>query len=112
MMEDLTKEEQSLVPNHADKVLLQIVKDYELRGDLDKFDIYKPKYFQHYMDIQKGWLETEKELVSTREGHIATEDELLEDMVKYHTPERFRAYYVLKYPAMVERTLQYEVQIK
>ena len=72
--------------------------------ELRHFDIYKPDDMSHYCEIQCRWLHTEKHLLCHRNGkeREITEKELIDDICKCHNGERFRVFYVLKYPKQVE----------
>ena len=102
--QELTFEEASFITDDGDKILLEIIKGMSLE-ELRSFDVYVPKYMQHYTDIQCTWLCTEKHLLQNRDGccREVSEAELIEDIDKCHNGERFRVFYVLKYPNMVER---------
>jgi hypothetical protein len=103
----LTEDEINVVtnPDAGDFILLEIIKGMSLK-EMQTFDVYHPKYMQHYKDIQLTWLNTEKHLLYERpcnEHHEVPEELLIEDFEKCHNGERFRVFYVLKYPEMVER---------
>lgn len=103
----LTQEEISVVtnPEAGDIVILEIIKGMSLE-EMRSFDVYTPIYKKHYADIQSGWLNTEKHLLYERpcnHHHEVPEELLIEDMEKCHNPERFKVFYVLKYPSMVIR---------
>lgn len=105
--EPLTTEEISVVtnPEAGDLILLEIIKGMDL-DEMRAFDAYKPLYRKHYDDIQISWLTTEKHLLYERpcnHHHEVPEELLIEDMEKCHNAERFRVFYVLKYPGMVKR---------
>jgi hypothetical protein len=86
-----------------DLVLLEIIKGMSIE-ELSSFDSYTPLCIKHYNKVQVKWLTAEECLIQGREGHseFVEQDELLQDMEENHNPQRFRAYYVLKYPAFVE----------
>jgi len=100
----LTPEELSFVTDKTDVIYLEIIKGMSL-DELNSFNIYTPKDLLHYGKIQISWLQTEKHLIKNREGHDGevSEEELISDMLHYHNGERFRVFYVLKYPNMVRR---------
>ena len=100
----LSIEEAALIKNYdiGDHILLEIIKGMSLE-EMKSFDVYKARYMKHYIDIQKEWLGTEKHVLQTRNGRDISEDELIEDLSKCHNGERFRVFYVLKYPEMVDR---------
>lgn len=103
----LTEEEISVVtnPDAGDFILLEIIKGMSLE-EMHSFDVYTPIYKKHYMDIQMTWLNTEKYLLFNRPCNCKNEvpeELLIEDFEKNHNGERFKVFYVLKYPAMVKR---------
>jgi hypothetical protein len=101
----LSKEEESFVTDSGDKIILEIIKGMSLE-ELREFDIYKAKSLKHYNDMQCTWLHTERHLIGHREGHKdeVSVEELIEDIHLHNNGERFRVFYVLKYPTRVERT--------
>lgn len=107
--EPLTQEEISVVtnPDAGDLILLEVIKGMTLE-EMRSFDAYTPIYKQHYKDIQMSWLSTEKHLLYERPCNLhreVPEDLLIEDFEKCHNGERFRVFYVLKYPNMVRRII-------
>ncbi len=102
--QELEDEELSILDdNDEDLVLLEIIKGMSVE-ELRSFDRYRPLCLKHYNKVQVKWLTTEELLIQGRDGHseVVEEAELLQDMEDNHNPERFRTYYVLKYPAFVE----------
>lgn len=99
----LNQEESEIVDNPADIPLLEILKGMSIE-ELKEFDAYRPTNMCHYTRKQNSWLEREKYLIQNREGHedVVTSGELVEDMLKNHNAEKFKAWYVLKYSHMVE----------
>lgn len=57
---------------------------------------------KHYMKLQIKWMEEERYFLGTRVHHNPTDEELIEDWILHKNPQRFRAFYVLKYPEKVE----------
>lgn len=103
----LTEEEVRVVtnPDAGDIILLEIIKGMCVQ-EMRAFDVYRPIYPKHYANIQVGWLTTEKHLLYERPCNChqdIPEELLIEDFEKCHNGERFRVFYVLKYPDMVER---------
>jgi len=88
--------------NNDDIVLLEIIKGMNLE-ELRSFDVYTPLCQKHYLDKQSSWIRKEMQLLSTEKGRPISEDELIFDMYKNNNPERFRAFYVLKYHEHVKR---------
>lgn len=103
----LTKQEESLLSTQddlGDTVILEIIKGMSLE-ELCCFDVYKANSLKHYNTLQITWLNAEKHLISHRDGEYKqiTEGELLKDLEEFKNPQRFRTFYVLKYPHMVTR---------
>lgn len=70
--------------------------------------MYYTKFFRmvdlkHYLSIQLKWLEEEKYLLGTKIHKSPNDIELISDWNKHHNSERYRAYYVLRYPEKVEK---------
>ena len=101
---ELRRDEKVFVYDDGDRVLLEIIKGMTY-DELKSFDIYGPRNLSHYNNIQLTWLITEKHFIQNREDHVGevSDNELLEDINKHHNAERFRVFYVLKYPSMVKR---------
>ncbi len=106
--ERLTAEELKIVDNPEDILYLEIIKGMSL-DEMKNFDCYKPKHMDHYLRKQKNWIDREMHLIKTRSGHPENlshdelQGELAEDMENHHTGNRFKVWYVLKYPSLVER---------
>ena len=105
--EKLTEEELGVVSSDAgDLIILEIVKGMCVE-EMRSFDVYAPKYMKHYTDVQVSWLNAEKHLLKNRPCNCqkeVPEELLIEDFEKCHNGERFKVFYVLKYPSMVKRT--------
>jgi hypothetical protein len=63
---------------------------------------YYVKTLTHYVTLQCGWFEETKYYVGLKLNRNPSQTETLEQWVAAKNPERFRAYYVLKYPRNVE----------
>ena len=102
----LTPEERAILDNpDADAPIIEIINGLTYE-ELKEFDMYSPRDFKHYMGVQRSlWFEKEKYLISHRPGHSleVKEEELLEDMKIHQNGERYRAWYVLKFPDKVRR---------
>jgi hypothetical protein len=100
----LTNEEKAFVDDKGDLVILEIIKGMSLE-ELRSFDIYTPKNMKHYSSLQVNWLKTEEHLIKNRQDHVGevSELELIEDICKHHNGERYKVFYVLKYPDRVQR---------
>ncbi|MDP1695814.1 MAG: hypothetical protein Q8L29_02805 [archaeon] len=86
-----------------DEVILAVIERM-MKFDkcrFDKFDSFIPQreYRGNYIDIQRQWLIVEYHIL----GDPQDEDLLLSDSQKNHNPERYRAFYVIKYPERVEK---------
>ena len=73
--------------------------------ELKSFDSYHPIDLTHYNKIQLEWVASEKYLIAHRPGHTGevTPLELIQDMQINKNGERFRAFYVIKYPDRVKK---------
>ena len=102
----LSEDEMCLISNaeSGDHILLEVIKGMSLI-EMKGFDVYKPKYMKHYTDIQMKWLGTEKHILESCTGRSGSGGEFIEDLRKHNNAERFRAFYVLKYPDMVIRII-------
>ena len=102
--QELSDEEGSFITEYGDRIILEIIKGMSLE-ELREFDIYKAKDMTHYCWIQGLWLTAEKFLISQRFNppREVSESELINDMMLHNNGERFRVFYVLKYPENVER---------
>jgi hypothetical protein len=59
----------------------------------------------HYMGLQIHWLEEEKYYLGIKLGQNPTDEEVIEAWVRHHNSERFRAFYILKYPEKSKRNI-------
>lgn len=93
-----------VIDDSGDKIFLEIIKGMS-HEELREFDVYCPKNLKHYNTIQTEWIKTERYLIEHRGGnwHDVSEIELIDDMTNHRNGERFRVFYVLKYPALVKR---------
>jgi len=103
----LTPEEKALITDPADIPVLEVIKGMSLE-EMTEFSQYIPMSLRHYNSIQMEWLRKERYLIAHRENQCrdisdVSELELLEDLKKNHNAERFRVWYVLKFPHMVKR---------
>jgi hypothetical protein len=100
----LTLEEIAVLDNPADIVLFEMIKGSTKQERLS-FDCYRPKSMQHYMGMQRQWIEKERWLIAQRKGHGEYVDnkELMEDMLLHDNCTRFKMWYCIKYGDMVER---------
>ncbi|GEM_PF-6409096 len=104
----LTEDELRIVDNPEDVPYLEMIKGMSLL-EMDSFKCYRPRYLEHYNRKQNDWLAREMHLIRARPGHPdnlshdALQQELVDDMVASHNGQRFKVWYVLKYPGFVER---------
>ncbi len=104
----LSEEERRIVEDPSDIIYLEIVKGMSVE-EMSAFDCYRPKDFHHYTSIQKSWIQKEMYLIMARPGHDSNtthdslQGELAEDMISNRNGPRFKTFYVLKFPEMVER---------
>ena len=100
----LTREERAIVDDSDDVYILEQIKSMTPQ-ELRVFDSYGPIDFSHYVGLEKEWLERAEYLIAHRLGHSleVSDSELLEDVKENHLAERFRAWYVLKFPERTTR---------
>ena len=100
----LTDEEKRILNNHEDMPILERIKGMNSQ-ELKSFDSYHPIDLTHYNKIQLEWVASEKYLIAHRPGHTGevTPLELIQDMQINKNGERFRAFYVIKYPDRVKK---------
>jgi len=99
----LTSEEIEILDDKSDIPILEIIKGLSLE-ELNYFGEYSPKDLKYYNSEQNNWLAKEKYLIAARKGSPEVSPlELVEDIQRNHNPERYRAYFVLKYPNKVFR---------
>jgi len=104
----LTEDELKIVDNPEDIPYLEIIKGMSL-DEMESFKCYRPKNLDHYNRKQNEWLSRELDLIIHRPGHPENlshdelQRELTEDMIAHHNGQRFKIFYFLKYPGLVER---------
>ena len=103
-VERLTENEIKIVDNPEDIIYLEIIKGMSPE-EKSSFDCYRPKSIEHYNRKQREWVAREIYLIGHRPGHgeKVSSSELLEDIETYHNGLRFKVFYTLKYPGLVER---------
>jgi len=106
------------------KPLLTFSNDNEIIFFLDSLSLteikeytkYTPIDIKHYAEIQKHWIEVEIYYLAQKLGREPSDEELIGDFEETHNPERYRAFYVLKFPEKIkipnEKMLQSEENIK
>jgi hypothetical protein len=73
-------------------------------GSILQYSInYAMKNLNHYLTLQSKWMEEERYLLGTVINHNPSEIELLDAWETHYNAERFRAFYVLRYPENVEK---------
>ena len=70
--------------------------------DVSVYDHYTPINLKHYNVTQIKWISDARFLDGINNGHNPSEIEVCSSLEKYSTPQRFRAFYALKYPQFVE----------
>jgi len=99
----LSQEEITLLENTSDIPILEVIKGMTLE-ELKYFDDYVPLNLEYYNNGQIKWYDKERYLIGTRNGKKEVSPlELIEDMSNNHTPNRYKAYFVLKFPDKVKR---------
>ncbi|HLD98053.1 MAG TPA: hypothetical protein VI815_01890 [Candidatus Nanoarchaeia archaeon] len=103
-LQRLTPEEINILDDLSDVPILETIKGMN-EEELKEYDVYRPIDMAFYTSEQNKWIAKEKWLVGTRIGidPQATPEELIEDFLSNHIPQKYKAYFVLKYPDMVIR---------
>ncbi|PIN89641.1 hypothetical protein COU57_05775 [Candidatus Pacearchaeota archaeon CG10_big_fil_rev_8_21_14_0_10_32_14] len=111
----LTPEEKAILDNpDADAPLIEIINGMTYE-ELKQFDQYTYKDRDHYMGLQRDlWFGKERYLISHRLGHDAevSSEELVDDINAHKNGERYRAWYVMKFPNMVKRKVSLEGNVE
>lgn len=100
-LEKLTENENRLIHNPKDKIYIRIIKGCSIE-ELKEFDKCKPINLNHYNSKQLDWIKTDKYFLREKLHHEPSELELITDLQKSHLMNRYKAFYVLKYPHMVD----------
>ncbi len=95
----LSREERAILDSESE-TLLEIIKGMGIE-ELTSFDHFEALDRRHYDAKQIEWLRKERYLVGAREHHEPSEMELIDDVMRHHNGERFRAYYVMRFPNKV-----------
>lgn len=73
------------------------------KEDLELFSKkFKPTDFKHYMDLQIKWISEEKYFLGESLNKNPDDNELISAWINHNNSQRFRAFYVLRYPDKVE----------
>jgi hypothetical protein len=96
----LTDDELRIIPNPHDALIIARIKRMSAQR-LRSFDAYIPINAieqRNYYRAQTEWIAHEQYLLTRRLGRTPTHAELSADFIHAQNGQRFRAYYVLKYP--------------
>lgn len=69
----------------------------------DRFMPLDEEQQRFYQAVQAEWLKGEQYLLGTRLGRSPTQRELFVDFMNNHNGQRFRAYFLMKYPDRMRR---------
>ena len=98
----LTNDELALLVNHPeDKGLISRIKSMS-KEQLALFESFRPTSLKHYNSLQVDWIETSRWLLGLKLGKKPSDVECMRDYLTQNH-YRFRAFYVLKFPDLVER---------
>jgi hypothetical protein len=98
----LTNDELALLVNHPeDNGLINRIKLMS-KEKLAEFEHYRPKSLKHYNSLQMDWIETSRWLLGLKLGRKPNDVECMKDYLTQNH-YRFRAFYVTKFPELVER---------
>lgn len=90
------------VDNYTEEELLILQVDSFTMNELEYYSkTYIVTDLGHYMGLQIHWLEEEKYYLGIKLNHNPTNEEVIDAWVRHHNSERFRAFYVLRYPEKV-----------
>lgn len=101
--EALSFEERSVIrTGRKDEAIIAVIKkireyDAERFREFDRF-VPRREYRHNYILIQRQWLVTEYYFLGNPDNRT-----LLDDLKRHYNAERFKAFYVIKYPERVER---------
>jgi hypothetical protein len=75
-----------------------------LLGQLDtaQFEEVCPLDLRHYNETQLKWIQEAKFLEGVNQHRAPSELDVCRSLEEHSTPQRFRAYYALKYPHRVQ----------
>ena len=90
-------------PSEEDLRILEGIKDLDYDTFQKEYDCYRPTDMQHYLSLEREWLQKEKYFLGIKEHHNPLIQEFLEDISKSHIGEKFKAFYVEKFPEKVEK---------
>ena len=62
----------------------------------------------HYLYVQNSWIEKERQIVKFKLGKEPTSRELSDDYDKYRNGERFRLFYLFKFPERMVGRFDYD----
>lgn len=65
--------------------------------DLSKFNSFTPKDINHYMEIQKEWLQNQIYFLGIELQQSPSQVQIANHILSSKHTQRFRAFYVLKY---------------
>lgn len=98
----LPEEHKRILEDRADMPILSEV--YAMTPEqLKHYDSYVPKSQEHFNALQRRWMKKEGYFLGEKLNHEPSSLELIEDKSNRHLSEIFRAFYVIKYPRMVEK---------
>lgn len=101
----LSKEQKELLPNLEDRVRYALVEDIAKNSpaQLNTFDKYGTRNSSRYLKICRLWLELENFFLGERIHHQPDSEDLAGDFEEKQLCQKRRAFYLLRYPAEVEK---------
>ena len=101
MHKDLGAAEKLILENSQDIHILEFINGIG-DNEVNFFEKYVPRSFNHYLKIQKHWIEKARYLLGTRrkEGLISDMD-LIKDMESNKTLIKFKLWYRFKFPNLI-----------
>jgi hypothetical protein len=91
----------NIIPFHSDNEILNFIDQLP---DERLYDIgaYRPKALKHYLEKQMPWIETEIYYLGIRLHRQPEMEEIAQTILETPHSKRFRAYYALRYPELIE----------
>lgn len=104
VFENLSEDQRRVIrTGEKDEVIIAVIERM-MNSDWERFRgfghyVPKKEFGANYWNIQTQWAMTEYHIIGDPEDDF----ELVLDSEKYHNPERFQAWYAIRYPERVER---------
>lgn len=102
----LSSEKKAVISNFSDQIYVAALDNLLAKNSrkaelIDKTHI--PKDMDHYLLVQRSWLNEEMYLLGVRLGRCPEPSDLSEDFRKYRNGMRFKLFYFFKHPSKMKR---------